>query len=140
MTGCVRAHPVYMRDLFGDLLDLAMTCLGLLLFCVTRRKRQMPGTAKEGTQRCAVCQMASVQVLLLSVGCLVTAIHDWFVGASVSALVHDVRGDAWPPLLSPCNTQRCTMYADPMTLVKAPPLMTGTSPLRRVCAALRVVQ
>ena len=37
-------------------------------------------------------------------GCLAGAVHGWFVGKFVCAMVYVVRGDAWPLLLSPCNT------------------------------------
>lgn len=48
--------------------------------------------------------MACVQVLVLFPGCYVVAVHGWFVGASVYAMVCAVRGNARPLVLSACVT------------------------------------
>ena len=47
---------------------------------------------------CVLCQMASV------VRGLFGSEHSLLVCASVGAVVYVVCGDAWPILLSPCNT------------------------------------
>ena len=48
--------------------------------------------------------MAGVQVLVLFPGCYVVAVHGWFVGASVYAMVCAVPGNARPLVLSVCVT------------------------------------
>lgn len=55
-------------------------------------------TWRDGVAVCVLCQMASV------VRGLFGSEHSLLVCASVGAVVYVVCGDAWPILLSPCNT------------------------------------
>ena len=59
-------------------------------------------------------------VSVLFVGCLVVAVHGWFVCVFVGAMVYVVRGDVWPMMLSQYNK----LFTEQATWMRFPPIAT----------------